>query len=62
MLVVLLNTFLAVEWNLLNKIFGTGYLTKVQWVLCFLAALLLWEIAEFIQRRRIASGKVEVPE
>jgi Ca2+-transporting ATPase len=65
MLVVLLNTFLAVEWNLLNKLFGTGDLTTLQWALCFLAALpllLLWEIAKFVQRRRIAAGKVELPE
>ncbi len=65
MLVMLLNTFLAVEWNPLNKIFGTGDLTTVQRIMCFLAALpllLLWEIAKFIQRRRIASGKVEAPE
>jgi P-type Ca2+ transporter type 2C len=65
MLVVLFNTFLSIEWNLLNKVFGTGDLNTAQWIMCFLAALpllLLWEIAKFIQRRRIASGKVEAPE
>jgi hypothetical protein len=65
MLVVLFNTFLSIEWNLLNKVFGTGDLNTAQWITCFLAALpllLLWEIAKFIQRRRIASGQVEAPE
>ena len=48
-----------------QQVFGTGDLDGEQWVLCFLAALpllLLWEIAKFVQRRRIAAGKMEAPE
>jgi Ca2+-transporting ATPase len=65
LLVVLLNTFLAVELNLANMWFGTGQITSVQWAMCFLAALpllVLWELLKFVQRRRIASGKVELSE
>jgi Ca2+-transporting ATPase len=65
MLAVLVNTFVVVEWDLANRIFGTGNLTFEQWLLCFVAALpllILWEIAKFVQRRRIASGQRQVAE
>jgi Ca2+-transporting ATPase len=65
MVVVLVNTFLAVELNLANRWFGTGQINTVQWVMCFLAALpllLLWELLKFVQRRRMTSGKIELPE
>jgi len=65
MLVVLFNTFLAVEWNLANRVFSTAGLDTTQWLLCFVAALpllILWEILKFLGRRLSKTGKIRPEE
>jgi Ca2+-transporting ATPase len=53
-----LSTFLIVEWDLLNRLFGTTNLNVGQWVLCVVAgSLVLWvlEVVKFFQRRSASS-------
>ena len=55
-----LATFLVVELNLLNRLFGTSSLNVGQWVLCIVAgSVVLWvmEIVKIFKRRSAASRR-----
>ncbi len=57
---VLLATFLIVEMDFLNRLFGTVSLDVGQWVLCIVAgSLVLWflEIVKLFQRRAASSKR-----